>query len=151
MIKVEKSHLEELGFDWILDNYGFGGPSWVPGAAEWNLTGGTVGNGGNMDDIALPAGVTTRNPITSGNRSGDSAISENSIDGLLKSQAGRQAGARPPGVMGLHYLDDVNVHMLMRGLEQTKSVDVMAKPAVMTRSGQSSSISIVREFMYATE
>lgn len=145
MIKVEKSHLEELGFDWILEGYGFGKNN------RTTLSGGTQGNGDSLDDIALPPGDSIRNPITSGNRSGDSAISDNSIDGLLKGQGGRQAAARAPGVMGLHYVDDVNLHMLMRGLEQKKNVDVMAKPAVMTRSGQSSSISIVREFMYATE
>lgn len=145
MIKVEKSHLEELGFDWILEGYGFGNNK------DMTLSGGTTGNGDSLDDIPLPVGESVRNPITSGNRSGDSAISENSIDGLLKSQAGRQTAARAPGVVGLRYLDDVNLQMLMRGLEQKKNVDVMAKPAVMTRSGQSSSIAIVREFLYATE
>lgn len=152
MIKVEETHLEELGFDWILDNYGFGGPSWVGGAAEYNLSGGTVGSGDDLDDIVLPTGSTSRNPITSGNRSGDSAISDNSIDGLLKTQAGRQSGNRAPGVFGLRgNLNNASVQMLMRGLDQKKGVDVMAKPAVMTRSGQSSSIAIVREFIYATE
>ncbi|RYD19720.1 MAG: type II and III secretion system protein [Verrucomicrobiaceae bacterium] len=145
MVKVEKSHLEELGFDWILEGYGFAKNK------EATLSGGTQGNGDSLDDIQLPVGDSIRNPITSGNRSGDSAISNNSIDGLLKSQAGRQASARAPGVLGVHYLDDVNLHMLMRGLDQKKNVDMMAKPAVMTRSGQSSSIAIVREFMYATE
>ncbi|RYD61172.1 MAG: type II and III secretion system protein, partial [Verrucomicrobiaceae bacterium] len=152
MIKVEKSHLEELGFDWILDSYGFGGASWIPGAAKLNASGGTVGNGDNLDDIILPTGDTIRNPITSGNRSGDSAISNNGIDDLLKTQAGRQSGARAPGVFGLRgTLNDASIQMLMRGLDQKKNVDMMAKPAIMTRSGQSSSIAIVREFIYATE
>lgn len=152
MIKVEESHLEELGFDWILDNYGFGGPSWVPGAAEYNLSGGTIGNGDSLEDIALPSGATTRNPITSGNRSGDSAISGNSIDDLINDQSGRQANARAPGVFGFRgNLNSASVQMLMRGLDQKKGVDIMAKPAIMSRSGQSSSISIVREFTYATE
>jgi general secretion pathway protein D len=39
----------------------------------------------------------------------------------------------------------------MRGLNQKKGVDMLAKPAVITRSGQASSISMVREFIYATE
>lgn len=145
MVKVEKSHLEELGFDWILEGYSFAKDK------SATLSGGTVGNSDNLDDIPLPVGDSIRNPITSGNRSGDSAILENSIDDLLKSQSGRQTSARAPGVMGLRYLDDVNLQVLMRGLNQKKNVDVMAKPAVMTRSGQSSSISIIREFIYATE
>jgi general secretion pathway protein D len=39
----------------------------------------------------------------------------------------------------------------MRGLDQKKGVDMMSQPSIVTRSGQSSSIAIVREFMYATE
>jgi general secretion pathway protein D len=40
---------------------------------------------------------------------------------------------------------------MMRGLDQKKGVDIMAQPAVVTRSGQATSIAIVREFIYATE
>jgi general secretion pathway protein D len=39
----------------------------------------------------------------------------------------------------------------MRGLSQKKNVDMMSRPAVHTRSGQASQISVVREFFYATE
>lgn len=41
--------------------------------------------------------------------------------------------------------------MLMRGLDQKKGVDIMTQPTTITRSGQSSSIKIVREFIYPTE
>jgi general secretion pathway protein D len=152
MIRVEKSHLEELGFDWILDNAGFGGDSWVPGAKRLNLTGGTQGNGGDLSDIALPQGSITRNPITAGNRSGDSAILGNNIDPLLTDDTRSQATARAPGVFGIRgALDDTSVQMLMRGLDQKKGTDVMAKPTVSTRSGQASSIHFIREFIYPTE
>jgi general secretion pathway protein D len=39
----------------------------------------------------------------------------------------------------------------MRGLDQKKGTDIMARPSIVTRSGQQSSISIVREFIYPTE
>lgn len=152
MIRVQQTRLNELGFDWILDNFGFGGPSWVPGVAKGTLTGGTVGNGDDLGDIVLPPNTTTRNPITAGNRSGDSAISGNSIDDLISSQAGRQTSGRAPGVIGVRgILDNASVQMLMRGLDQQKGVDLMAKPAIVTRSGQTSSIEMVREFIYPTE
>ena len=83
MIKVEQSRLEELGFDWFLENANFKG----------NLvgTGGTVGNGRSSPDIITPDGVTKLNPVTAGNRSGDRAFSDNSIDSLISNQSGRQA------------------------------------------------------------
>ena len=152
MMRVEQSRLEELGYDWILDDFGFGGPSWVPGAAKYNLSGGTAGNGSDLGDIELPPNTTTRNPITGGNRSGDSAIDGNSLDNLINDQRGRQASNRAPGVLGISGIfTDTNVQTLMRGLNQKKGVDMLAKPAVVTRSGQASSISILREFIYATE
>lgn len=151
MIKVQKTQLEELGFDWLLDNFGFGGASPVPGSSKLNLSGGTVGNGDEITDIAVPPGVTSTRPLTSGNRSGDSAISSNSIDGLFNNRS-RQQSNRAPGVLGVRgEINDATVQTLMRGLDQTKNVDLMARPATVTRSGQSSSIAIVREFIYPTE
>jgi general secretion pathway protein D len=152
MIKTEQTRLEELGFDWLLDNFGFGGAGWVPGSSNLNLGGGTQGNGGSLGDIVLPPGVVSSNPITSGNRSGDDAISGDSVDSLINDPSGSQSNERAPGVFGVYgKLDNANVQMLMRGLDQKKGVDVMAQPSIVTRSGQTSSISMLREFMYATE
>ena len=41
--------------------------------------------------------------------------------------------------------------MLMRGLDQKKGVDLLTQPSTVTRSGQASSIHIIREFIYPTE
>ncbi len=144
MIKVEQSRLEELGFDWFLENANFKG----------NLvgTGGTVGNGRSSPDIVTPGGTTLLNPVTAGNRSGDTANSSNSIENLITNQSGRQASNPAPGILGLYgNFNDASVQMMMRGLDQKKGVDIMAQPSTVTRSGQSSSIAIVREFIYPTE
>ncbi len=142
MIKVEQNRLQELGFDWFLDG----------GGDDVILSGGTQGNGGDMNDVALQPGGTTLNPITAGNRSGDYATSGSSIDGVIANQGGRQTSARAPGVLSVYgRFDDSFIQGMMRGLDQKKGVDIMAQPAVVTRSGQASSIAIVREFMYATE
>ncbi|GAA5127577.1 hypothetical protein JIN84_08495 [Luteolibacter yonseiensis] len=152
MIRVEESRLEELGFDWLLDNFGFGGAGWVPGSSKLNLSGGTQGNGGDVDDIILPSGVTDRRPLTAGNRSGDGAINGNSLDSLLNDPSGRQESFRAPGVLGVHgAVSNANFQTLMRGLDQKSGVDMMARPAVVSRSNQESSIAIVREFIYPTE
>ncbi len=152
MIKVQQTRLEELGFDWILDNFGFGGAGWVPGSSRLNLSGGATGNGRDITDINTPSATTPPRPLTAGNRSGDSALSTNSIDGLINDSSGRQTSNAAPGVLGIRGdLSGANFQMLMRGLNQSKGVDMIAKPAIITRSGQSSTIAIVREFLYATQ
>jgi general secretion pathway protein D len=144
MIKVEQTTLKEIGFDWFLENATFG--------KDLFGSGGTVGNGKTSPDLPGPDGVTKLNPVTAGNRSGDSAISGNSIDNLISNQSSRQSSNPAPGILGLAgNFPDGNVQMLMRGLDQKKGVDIMAQPTTITRSGQSSSINIVREFIYPTE
>lgn len=155
MLKVEKNRLEELGFDWMLDNFGFGQDSWVPGAKELNLSGGTAGNGTAITDIAaLPGSILPTNPITAGNRSGDGAINSNSIDSIIAagSTRGVQTSNRAPGILGVNgIIGGSTVQTLMRGLDQKKGVDLMAQPSVTTRSGQAASIHLIDEFIYPTE
>ncbi|MEP5671857.1 MAG: Amuc_1098 family type IV pilus outer membrane protein [Luteolibacter sp.] len=155
MIKVEQSRLEELGFDWMLDNYAFGKDSWIPGASELNLSGGTVGNESPITDIAgIPGAIYPTRPITAGNRSGDGAILNNTIDSLINSATtgGTQTKSRAPGVLGVNaVVGGATVQALMRGLNQKTGVDLMAQPSVTTRSGQAASIYIVDEFIYPTE
>lgn len=157
MLKVEQQRLEEIGFDWMLNTFSFGGDSWIPGASQLNLSGGTTGNGTPITDIAsLPGTVFPTNPITAGNRSGDGAISGDSIESLLAEGStgglGRQGQSRAPGVFGVNgTVGDATVQMLMRGLDQKTGVDLMSQPSVTTRSGQAASIFIVDEFIYPTE
>lgn len=155
MIKVEQDRLEELGFDWLLDTYEFGNNSWIPGASEFNLSGGTTGNGSAISDIAgLPGAIYPTNPITAGNRSGDGAIGTNTIDSLIAagSSRGSQTQSRAPGVLGVNaIIGGATVQTLMRGLNQKKGVDLMAQPSVTTRSGQAASIFVVDEFIYPEE
>jgi len=155
MLKVEKNILEELSFDWMLNNFQFGADSWIPGASELNLSGGTTGNGSALTDLVQPPGtIFPTNPITAGNRSGDGAIAGETINSLLQagSSRGSQAMERAPGVFGMNgIIGGATVQALMRGLDQKKGVDLMAQPSVTTRSGQAASIYVVDEFIYPTE
>ncbi len=152
VVRVEQTNLEELGYDWLLDNFGFGGGAWIPGQSKYNLGGGTVGNGRPLDDVELASGALTRNPVTSGNRSGDFAITGNRIDSLITDPSGRQTQNSAPGVIAARgEISNATFAAVMRGLAQKKGVDLMTRPTVITRSGQSSSISVVREFIYPTE
>lgn len=157
MIRTQQTNLKELGFDWLINPFALNSEGSVFGS------GGTVGNtpgrtGGDFSGPmpGLPTDPTAQvNPgvVTNGLRSGDQAIDGNSIDELIANpNRGAQSSAVAPGILSLTGMfTDGQVSMIMRGLDQKKNVDVMAQPSTVTRSGQSSNIEIVREFIYPTE
>ncbi len=145
MIKTEQRNLTELGFDWLLDDFNLGGGNF--------LSGGTQGNGGNINDLNVPAGVT-RKPLTAGNRSGDEAIGVDNIDGLLatNSQGFARGASRAPGVLTVNgLLNGTSYQAVMRGLNQKKGIDLMTAPSTVTRSGQQASVRVIRELIYPSE
>lgn len=157
MIRTLQENLEELGFDWLLS------PIELTPNGNMVGAGGTVGSsaGRTAGDFSspfpgLPANPTnqvTSGVLTNGVRSGDQAIRGNSIDALINNpNRSAQAASVAPGIMSLTGLfTDGDVQMIMRGLSQKKGIDVMAKPSTVTRSGQTSTVTIVREFYYPTE
>lgn len=161
MIKTEKTNLDELGFDWLVNPFGL---------SAHNLfgSGGTIGNtpgrtgadfvtpvgGVSVDGVpASPTGQVNPGVATNGLRSGDQAISANGLDSLINNPSRTaQQGSVAPGVLALTGLfSDGQVQMLMRGLSQKKGVDIMARPSTVTRSGQASTVTIINEFIYPTE
>lgn len=149
MIRTQQSNLEELGFDWLLS--GAGDPLGKVGVA-----GGTIGNGTPRTASDFTGNPTLNAPegiMTAGNRSGDTAIGRNSIDSLIKNpDRTSQVVNVAPGVLSLTgVFGDAEFKTIMRGLDQKKGVDIMARPSVVTRSGQASNVAIVREFIYPTE
>lgn len=162
MISAQQTRLEELGFDWLLN------PVPLDNSGKIFASGGTVGNTGGRTgaDFITPVNGTAVNGIplnpnatvsdgliTNGNRSGATAISGNSIDGLINNpDRGTQQASVAPGILALTGLfNNTQIQMVMRGLNQKKGVDLMAKPSVTTRSGQQSSVKVIREFIYPTE
>lgn len=153
MVKTEQRTLQELGFDWLLSDFSLGGSGLTPGVAAGHLSGGQEGAPG-FGDIALPAGETNRRAITSGNRSGETAIISDSIDDLIleQQQGFSRSAARAPGVLWANgVINNTNLTMLMRGLDRKKGVDLVVSPSTTTRSGQQSTVEVVREFIYPTE
>ncbi len=153
MIKVLENELNELGFDWLFGNVGLGGNGISSGSDALFLGGGTAGNGAGIDDILLSG--PNSNPVTAGNRSGDSAIQGDSIDAFIQRSAlgFSPPSRRAPGVISLlsNDLNGGQALMLMRGLNQKKGTDFMTCPATVTRSGQTSKIEIIEELIYPTE
>src|SRR5204863_2962077 len=80
-VEINQNNLKELGFDWLLGPFSLNGK--VFGA------GGTAGNGAPLNTANFPfvdpaTGVPIgQNPVTSGNRSGNFAVTANALDALL--------------------------------------------------------------------
>ncbi len=160
-VEISQENTDELGFDWIIGPFGLNSGGTVFGS------GGTVGNGSPrtnadfispIDFVSLPGipvtpGQPVSNIATGGNRSGDFAISSDSIDGLLNNpNRSSQSSSVAPGILSLTGLfTDGQVQMIMRGLAQKKGTDLMTAPSVTARSGQKATIEIIREFIYPTE
>ena len=158
-VEISQENNEELGFDWIV------GPFGSPNGNIFG-SGGTVGNGTprTSHDFINPVNYTTipgipvsptqpvSNILTSGLRSGDSAVSRNSIDAILNNPSRTAAQANvAPGIMSLTGLfSEGQVQMMMRGLSQKKGADLMTAPSVTAKSGQKATIEIIREFIYPT-
>jgi general secretion pathway protein D len=149
MVKTQQRILEELGFDWLLSDFSLGGTGLTPGVAAGHLTGGDEVAPG-FGDIKLPTGETNRRAITSGNRSGNTAILGDSIDDLIteQQQGFSRGAARAPGILWANgVINNTNLTMLMRGLDRKKGVDLVVSPSTTTRSGQQSTIEVIREFI----
>jgi|TARA_B110000879_G_scaffold62694_2_gene88115 general secretion pathway protein D len=159
-VEISQENTDELGFDWIISPFGITSNSSF-------LSGGTLGNssGRNASDFVSPvAGVSVpgipsaanesvSNIVTGGNRSGDYAISRDSIDSFLNNpNRTAQNSSVAPGILSLTGLfTDGQVQMIMRGLAQKKGADVMTAPSIVSRSGERATIEIIREFIYPTE
>jgi len=149
-VEISQNNLKELGFDWLLGQFGFGS-SGVFGS------GGTSGNQFNSTAVApggtanypflypgtdVPVGV---NPMTAGNRSGQTAITGNALDGLLfGSPVGPAAGVL--ALAGI--FTNPQFQVVLRALNQKKGIDVLSAPKVTTKSGSTATVEVVREFRY---
>jgi general secretion pathway protein D len=150
-IEITQNNLKELGFDWLLGQFALPGGSGVFGS------GGTAGNqfnaaspGSNLGPFypflypgtTVPVGV---NPVTAGNRSGQTAITGNALDGLLfGSPVGPAAGIL--SLAGV--FTNPQFQVVLRALNQKKGIDVLSAPKVTTKSGMLATIEIIREFIY---
>src|SRR5207302_1989332 len=148
-VEINQNNLKELGFDWLLNPFSLNGKVFG--------SGGTAGNGTPLlnttgtsnfpfnDANGNPIG---QNPVTSGNQSGNFAISANALDALLMPGLGQVAGVAP-GIFGLAgVFTNPQFQVVIRALNQKKGIDLLSAPKVTTKSGQRAIIEVVREFRY---
>ena len=159
-VEVTQENTDELGFDWLVTPFGV--------SSEFFPGGGTVGNGaartggdfvGTVGAFNLPnipadsTAALTGGTVTSGLRSGDFAITQNSIDSIIDNPD-RLATVNnvAPGILSLTGLfTDGQIQLILRGLAQKRGTDIMTAPSVLARSGETATIEIIREFIYPTE
>src|SRR6476646_7124923 len=143
-VEINQNNAKELGFDWLLGPFSLNGKVFG--------SGGTAGNGvpvssGNFPFNAngVPIG---QNPVTSGNRSGDFAISANALDALLVPGLGSAVGVAPSmfGLAGV--FTNPQFQVVIRALNQKKGIDLLSAPSVTTKSGQRAIIEVIRELRY---
>ncbi len=161
MIDITTNELNELGFDWLLGQFNAPGSNRVFGG------GGTFGNsattGATTERVSefpfvqpganVPLGA---NPLTAGLRSGNQANQSDAIDRiLLQGQNGVLASSsslRAPALFGVAGpFTDPQFQVVVRGLSQSKDLDVVTRPSIVTRSGQRAVVDMIREFPYPTE
>lgn len=145
-VEINQNNAKELGFDWLLGPFSLNGKVFGGG--------GTAGNGvpvsaGNFpfNDPATgnPIG---QNPVTSGNRSGNFAITANALDALLLPGLGQVAGVAPSAFGLAGVFTNPQFQVVIRALNQKKGVDLLSAPSVTTKSGQRAIIEVIRELRY---
>lgn len=144
IIDISQTDLEELGFDWLLGQNNVSGNNMFIG-------GGSQGNGKLIDSIGtLPTDV---DPLTAGNRSGDTMFSNNAIDSLLGGQRDfGNAGTPSPGVLQVTGLvNNSAFQAIMRGFDQKKDDSRVFTPSLVVRSGERARLYSGNEMMYPTE
>ncbi|MGI8955507.1 MAG: Amuc_1098 family type IV pilus outer membrane protein [Chthoniobacterales bacterium] len=143
-VEITQNNLKELGFDWLLGPFDAGANGRVV------ANGGTSGTAPGVNPLDFPGSITGLNPVTSGNRSGNLAISANALDALLFGMPG--ASSLAPGIFGLSgVMTSPQFQAVVRALNQKKGVDLLSSPRITTKSGQRAVIEIVREFRYPTQ
>lgn len=147
-VEITQNNAKELSFDWLLgqSNIGNGGVF---------IGGGTPGNTpqtnpGDFPFVAPGGTPVGQFPLTSSNRSGNNAISQNAIDALLFGIQGATS-LSPAAVALAGVFTDPQFQVVVRALNQKKGVDLLSAPRVTTKSGQRAVIEIIREFRYPTE
>ena len=145
-VEINQNNLKELGFDWLLGPFSLNGKVFGSGGTAGN---GVPVNAANYPFVDPVTGVPIgQNPVTSGNQSGNFAISANALDALLMPGLGQVAGVAP-GIFGLAgVFTNPQFQVVVRALNQKKGIDLLSAPSVTTKSGQRAIIEVIRELRY---
>ena len=149
-VEINQNNAKELGFDWLLGPFSLNGKVFGTGGTQGNgvpLFNSTGTSNFPFNDPATGQPIG-QDPVTSGNRSGNFAISANALDALLVPGLGQVAGVAP-GIFGLAgVFTNPQFQVVIRALNQKKGIDLLSAPSVTTKSGQRAIIEVIRELRY---
>ena len=154
-VEISQNNLKELGFDWLLGQFGFGNSGIFGGGGSY---GNQLNPGAAAYPFVNPSGLPTGSfgpngelgSVTAGNRSGGTAITGNALDAVLLGAAGLGAPVGPAsGILSLAgVFTNPQFQVVLRALNQKKGIDVLSAPKVTTKSGSTATVEVVREFRY---
>jgi len=147
LLEIGGGKLEEMGFDWLLG--GFGGEVVAGGGSVGNQLTNLFG----LTEFPAVAGLNkgAMGPVTAGLRSSADLDANRTIENILYGAVNSTA-ERSPGVFSLAgVFTEPQFQVVVRALDQKDGLDLVAKPSVVTKSGQKASVEIVRELIYPTE
>ena len=145
-IEINQNNLQELGFDWLLGPFQIGG-SGVYGSGGGDAAGITSANYPFGNPMGNGAVMSPVGALRTGNR----AISGNSVDAAIAGQLGvSSATALPaPGIFSIAgVFTDAQFQMVIHALNQKKGIDLMSAPKVTTQSGKQATVKVIEEFIY---
>ena len=136
-VEITQNNLQELGFDWLLGPFSIGAGVYGSGGGGTNSL-----NTANYPFNA--SGMSSVGAI----RTGDAAIPQASVNGLLAGQSPNTT-TPAPGIFSIGGIfTEPQFQLVIRGLNQKKGVDLMSAPKVTTKSGVKAIVKITDEFIY---
>lgn len=146
IIEVNDTILNELGYDWLIDPSQYNNNYFIGGGSQGNgdlVTAGSTSVNGNA--IAGEA-------ITSGLRSGDSAFSDNTIDGRIAGIDGNGITDRASSPLSLTgQINDATFQGILRAISQKNGLSEMQQSTTVSTAGQRIELRSGRDFIYPTE
>lgn len=159
LLKAEQRHLQELGYDWLLNSASLLGQGvYAAGGTFGNAVTQGAGNGANYGLLQPNTGTTAvpvgNNPVTAGLRGAFELQTTATIDDLIQSgTAGSGLTAnRSPGIVSVAgVFTSPQFQGILRGLNQKSGLDLSIGQTLILKAGQRASASSVRTIRYPTE
>ncbi|SHJ30954.1 general secretion pathway protein D [Rubritalea squalenifaciens DSM 18772] len=143
ILDITQENLQELGYDWLLGQQNLKSNNYF-------LGGGTTGNGSQFSPVGNFDGL---DPVTAGNRSGETMFNNNAIDELIGGyKVPGTVPSRAPGALQVTgFINNSTFQMIMRGLDQKKDESRMFNPSVIVRPGERARLFSGNQLVYPTE
>ncbi|MFT5467565.1 MAG: general secretion pathway protein D [Verrucomicrobiales bacterium] len=146
-IEITESDLEEIGFEWLLDQFNLGSSERIFGGGGTNgSTSQTPGAAASVEFPFIPPNSQIplgRLPVSGGIRTA------NALTAFPGTGAGATRTASTFAIGGV--FTDPQFQTVIRAMQQKGGEDLLSAGTVVTLAGQQASVRVVREFMYPSE